>query len=62
MLTIRGFSDDSVGKEFARNARTEQTQVQILGGKIPWRRAWKPTLVFLPEKPHEQKSLVGYSP
>ena len=29
--------------------------------KIPWRRAWQPTPVFLPEKPHGQRSLVGYS-
>jgi len=31
-------------------------------GKIPWRRAWQPTPVFLPEESHEQGSLVGYSP
>ena len=30
--------------------------------KIPWRRKWKPTPVFLPGKSHGQKSLVGYSP
>ena len=31
-------------------------------GKIPWRRAWQPTLVLLPEKSHGQRSLEGYSP
>ena len=31
-------------------------------GKIPWRRKWRPTPVFLPEKSHGQNSLVGYSP
>ena len=31
-------------------------------GKIPWRRAWQPTPVFLPGESHRQKSLVGYSP
>ena len=31
-------------------------------GKIPWRRKWQPTPVFLPRKSHGQKSLVGYSP
>ena len=31
-------------------------------GKIPWRRKWQPTPVFLPEKLHRQRSLVGYSP
>ena len=29
-------------------------------GKIPWRREWQPTPVFLPGKSHGQKSLVGY--
>ena len=31
-------------------------------GKIPWRRKWKPTPVFLPGESHGQRSLVGYSP
>ena len=31
-------------------------------GKIPWRRKWQPTLVFLPGESHGQRSLVGYSP
>ena len=29
---------------------------------IPWRRAWQPTLVFLPGESHGQRSLAGYSP
>ena len=31
-------------------------------GKILWRRKWQPTPVFLPEKSHGQRSLVGYCP
>ena len=31
-------------------------------GKIPWRRKWQPTPVFLPGKSHGQRSLAGYSP
>uniref|UniRef100_A0AAA9S0E7 Mitochondrial ribosomal protein L32 n=1 Tax=Bos taurus TaxID=9913 RepID=A0AAA9S0E7_BOVIN len=31
-------------------------------GKIPWRREWQPTPVFLPGKPHGQRSLASYSP
>ena len=31
-------------------------------GKMPWRRKWQPTPVFLPGKSHEQRSLAGYSP
>ena len=30
--------------------------------KIPWRRKWQPTPVFLPGKSHGWRSLVGYSP
>ena len=30
-------------------------------GKIPWRRAWQPTLVFLPGKSRGWRSLEGYS-
>ena len=30
--------------------------------KIPWRRTWQPTPVFLPGKLHRQRSLAGYSP
>ena len=30
--------------------------------KIPWRRAWQPTPVFLPGESHRQRSLTGYSP
>ena len=31
-------------------------------GKTPWRRAWQPTLVFLPRESYAQRSLAGYSP
>ena len=31
-------------------------------GKIPWRKAWQPTLVFLPGESNGQRSLAGYSP
>ena len=30
--------------------------------KIPWRRKWQPTPVFLAGKSHGQRSLEGYSP
>ena len=30
-------------------------------GKIPWRRKWQPTAVFLPGKSHEQRILAGFS-
>ena len=31
-------------------------------GKIPWRRKWPPTPIFLPGEFHGQRSLAGYSP
>ena len=31
-------------------------------GKMPWRREWHPTPVFLPGKFHEQRSLASHSP
>ena len=31
-------------------------------GKIPWRRKWQPTPVFLPGESHGQRNLAGYSP
>ena len=30
--------------------------------KIPWRRAWQPTPVFLPGESHRQRNLAGHSP
>ena len=30
--------------------------------KIPWRREWQPTPVFLRGEFHGQRSLIGYSP
>ena len=31
-------------------------------GKVPWRRAWQSTPVFLPGESLGQRSLEGYSP
>ena len=31
-------------------------------GKVPWRRKWQLTPVFLPGESHGQRSLEGYSP
>ena len=54
-----GFPGSSVSKESAYKARDGSNPwVQ----KIPLRREWQPTLVFLPGESHGQRSLVGYSP
>ena len=38
----------------------QETEMPSLGQKIPWRRKWKPILVFLPGESHGQWSLTGY--
>ena len=40
---------------------TEEIWVTSLGGKIPWRRAWQSTPVFLPGESHGQRSLASYA-
>ena len=40
----------------------QETQLSPWVGKIPWRREWLPTPVFLPGEFHGQRNLVGYSP
>ena len=44
------------------NARRRRHGFDPWVGKIPWRRKWQPTPVFLAGKFHGQRSLVGYSP
>ena len=65
LLRNRGYLGGSVVKN---PPAMQETWVWSLGpedpgvGRIPWRRIWLPTLVFLPGKCHGQRSLVGYSP
>ena len=40
----------------------QETRVDPWIGKIPWRRKWQPSPVFLPGKSHGERSLAGYSP
>ena len=48
------------GKESARHCRRHGFNPRVR--KIPWRRKWQPTPVFLPGEFHGQRSLAGYSP
>ena len=60
---VLGFQGDASGKEPARQCRRrKRCGFDHWVGKIPWRRAWQLTPVFLPEEFHGQGSLVGYSP
>ena len=40
----------------------QETGVCSLGLKIPWKREWQPSPIFLPGEFHGQRSLAGYSP
>ena len=52
------FPCGSESKESACQCRTPGFDPWIR--KIPWRREWLPTLVFLAGESHEQKSWAGY--
>ena len=53
----------AVVKNLPANAGdARDTKVNPWVKKFPWSRKWQPTPVFLPEKLHGQRSLVGYSP
>ena len=49
-------------KQSAAMQEMQQTQFDLWVGKIPWRRKWQPTPIFLPGESHGQRGLVGYSP
>ena len=40
--------------------RLKRCSFNLWVGKVPWKRAWKPTPVFLPGESHGERSLVGY--
>ena len=51
-----------VAQTVKRLPTMRETRVRSCVGKIPWRRKWQPTPVFLPGKSHGQRFLLGYSP
>ena len=56
-----GLPGGSVGKESTCNAE-DLGSINPWSGRIPWRKAWQPTPVFLPGESHGQRSLAGCSP
>ena len=40
----------------------QKTRFDPWARKIPWRRKWQPTSVFLPGESHGQRMLACYSP
>ena len=56
-----GFPGGASGKEPAcLRRRHKRCRFNPWVGKIPWRRAWQSSPVFLPAKFHGQRNLVGY--
>ena len=57
-----GFPGGASGKELTyQSRRCNKHRFDSWIEKIPWRKAWQPTQVFLPGESHEQRSLAGYS-
>ena len=58
-----GFPGGASGKEpVCQYRRHKRHEFNPWVRKIPWRKAWQPTPVFLPGESRGQRSLAGYSP
>ena len=57
-----GFPGGSVVKNLPASAGDMRCGSDLWIRKIPWRRKWQPTPVFLPRESHGQRNPVGYSP
>ena len=62
-LTVPGFliHRDSLVAQMVVCLQCRRSWFNPWVGKIPWRRKWQPTPVFLPGKSHGQRNLLGYS-
>ena len=56
-IITTGFPGGTSGKELACQCRKCAFDPWVR--KIPWRRAWQPTPLFLSGESHGQRSLVG---
>ena len=57
---VKGLTRWLSGKESTCDCRRCRFNPWV--GKIPWRRKWQPTPVFLPRKSHKQRCLIDCSP
>ena len=63
VVLLSGFSRGSVVKDLpAMQEQCRRHGFNPWVRKIPWRRAWQPTPVFLPGESCGQWNLVSYSP
>ena len=56
---LKGKCESSLVAQTVKNLPEMQETHGV--GKIPWKREWQPTPVFLPREFHGQGSLIGYS-
>ena len=62
VMHIRGTFQEAQGKEsICQCRRCRRHRFDSWLGKIPWRRKWQPTSVFLPRRSCVQRCLEGYS-
>ena len=62
LMYIKGFPDGAVVRYLPTDAGDMRLRFNPWVERIPWRRKWQPTPVFLPGKFPGQRCLVGYSP
>ena len=60
VVYLDDFSHGSDGKEICLQCGRPGFNPWI--GKLPWRKEWQPTPIFLPGEFHGQRTLAGYSP
>ena len=61
-LTSPAFASRLVAQRLKRLPAMQETGFDPWVGKIPWRRKWQPTPVFLPGESRRRRSLEGYGP
>ena len=61
-VAIWGFPGGTVVKIACQCRRRRRLGFDTWVGKIPWKRGWQPTTIFLPGESHGQRSLTDYSP
>ena len=62
LFPVGGFPGSASGKPTCQYRRLKRPGFDPWVRKIPCRRKWQPTAVFLPGASQGQRSLVGYSP
>ena len=62
MLCIGASQLALVVKNLSANEADMRQEFNLWVRKMPWRRKWQPTPVFLPGKSNGQRSLAVYSP